>query len=93
MYVAEADDSQERLLKEKDAIIAMKDQEITDLKSKMDDMAEEFGEMLRVRHLLYPALLDVFLILVCRKLWRRCVKELKFPAIISKLLNYQLHND
>ena len=45
---AEADDSQDRLLKEKDAIIQMKDQEIGDLKAKMDDMAEEFGEMLRV---------------------------------------------
>ncbi len=27
----------------------MQDEEIAELKSKMDDMAEEFGEMLRVR--------------------------------------------
>ena len=30
-------------------IYKIKDQEIHDLKSKMDEMAEEFGEMLRVR--------------------------------------------
>jgi uncharacterized coiled-coil protein SlyX len=45
--IAEADLRQERVLKDKNAIIAMKDEEITDLKAKMDDMAEEFGEMLR----------------------------------------------
>jgi hypothetical protein len=28
----------------------MKDEEISELKAKMDDMAEEFGEMLRVRY-------------------------------------------
>jgi chromosome segregation ATPase len=37
----------DRLMKDKNKIIEMKDQEIADLKSKMDDMAEEFGEMLR----------------------------------------------
>lgn len=31
----------------------MQDQEIHDLKSKMDEMAEEFGEMLRVRPVVY----------------------------------------
>eukprot|EP00595_Chromulina_sp_UTEXLB2642_P000510 CAMPEP_0196761976 /NCGR_PEP_ID=MMETSP1095-20130614/1304_1 /TAXON_ID=96789 ORGANISM="Chromulina nebulosa, Strain UTEXLB2642" /NCGR_SAMPLE_ID=MMETSP1095 /ASSEMBLY_ACC=CAM_ASM_000446 /LENGTH=198 /DNA_ID=CAMNT_0042112149 /DNA_START=69 /DNA_END=662 /DNA_ORIENTATION=- len=45
--VADSERRQERLLKEKDSIIAMKDQEIADLKAKMDDMADEFGEMLR----------------------------------------------
>lgn len=45
--LAEADLRQERVLKEKNAIIRMKDEEIGELKSKMDDMAEEFGEMLR----------------------------------------------
>jgi uncharacterized protein YhaN len=45
--LAEADVRQERVMKDKNSIIAMKDQEIHDLKSKMDEMAEEFGEMLR----------------------------------------------
>ena len=45
--LADSDIRQERLLKDKNAIIQMKDDEITELKSKMDDMAEEFGEMLR----------------------------------------------
>eukprot|EP00605_Chrysophyceae_sp_TOSAG23-4_P001515 GSChrysophyteH1.ASY1.ANO1.1662.1 assembled CDS len=45
--LADADIRQERLLKDKNAIIQMKDEEITELKNKMDDMAEEFGEMLR----------------------------------------------
>mmetsp|Transcript_7049 Transcript_7049/g.7708 ORF Transcript_7049/g.7708 Transcript_7049/m.7708 type:complete len:194 (+) Transcript_7049:59-640(+) len=45
--LAEADVRQERVLKEKNAIIRMKDEEISELKAKMDDMAEEFGEMLR----------------------------------------------
>lgn len=45
--LAEADVRQERVLKDKNNIIEMKDQEIADLKSKMDEMAEEFGEMLR----------------------------------------------
>ncbi len=45
--LAESDVRQEKLLKEKTAIIQMKDQEISDLKARMDDMAEEFGEMLR----------------------------------------------
>lgn len=44
---SEADLRNERTLKEKQAIIQVKDEEIADLKSKMDDMAEEFGEMLR----------------------------------------------
>ena len=45
--LAEADVRQERVLKDKNHIIALKDQEIHDLKAKMDEMAEEFGEMLR----------------------------------------------
>eukprot|EP01033_Poteriospumella_lacustris_P000108 gene107-70_t len=45
--LAEADLRQERVLKEKNSIIKMKDDEIADLKAKMDDMAEEFGDMLR----------------------------------------------
>jgi hypothetical protein len=35
------------LLKDKNAVISMKDEEINDLKAKMEDMADEFGEMLR----------------------------------------------
>ena len=45
--LAEADIRQERVLKDKASIIQMKDDEIAELKAKMDDMAEEFGEMLR----------------------------------------------
>jgi chromosome segregation ATPase len=45
--LADADVRQERLLKDKNAVIQMKDEEIAELKNKMDDMAEEFGEMLR----------------------------------------------
>jgi len=45
--LSDADVRQERLLKDKNAIIQMKDDEIAELKNKMDDMAEEFGEMLR----------------------------------------------
>mmetsp|Transcript_33388 Transcript_33388/g.56052 ORF Transcript_33388/g.56052 Transcript_33388/m.56052 type:complete len:194 (+) Transcript_33388:42-623(+) len=45
--LAEADVRQARVMKDKNHIISLKDQEIHDLKSKMDEMAEEFGEMLR----------------------------------------------
>jgi myosin heavy subunit len=45
--LAEADIRHERIMKEKNAIIQHKDEEIAELKTKMDDMAEEFGEMLR----------------------------------------------
>lgn len=45
--LAEADVKHDKVLKEKNAIIQMKDEEISDLKTKMDDMSEEFGEMLR----------------------------------------------
>jgi hypothetical protein len=45
--LSDADIRQERMLKDKNAIIQMKEDEIAELKSKMDDMAEEFGEMLR----------------------------------------------
>eukprot|EP01035_Chromulina_nebulosa_P029829 gene29829-39572_t len=45
--LAESDVRQERVLKDKNSIIQMKDDEIAELKAKMDDMAEEFGEMLR----------------------------------------------
>ena len=46
--LAEADVKHEKVLKEKNAVIQLKDEEIAELKSKMDDMSEEFGEMLRV---------------------------------------------
>lgn len=45
--LSDADVRLERTLKEKNAIIEMKDKEIDELRAKMDDMAEEFGEMLR----------------------------------------------
>jgi hypothetical protein len=45
--LADADVRLERTLKEKNVIIDIKDKEIEELRSKMDDMAEEFGEMLR----------------------------------------------
>jgi chromosome segregation ATPase len=45
--LADSDMKHERVLKEKNAIIDMKDAEIGELKAKMDDMAEEFGEMLK----------------------------------------------
>jgi len=45
--LSESDTRQERILKDKNVIIQMKDDEIGELKTKMDDMAEEFGEMLR----------------------------------------------
>lgn len=45
--LSDSDTKTERILKEKNAIIQMKDAEIADLKAKMDVMAEEFGEMLR----------------------------------------------
>jgi chromosome segregation ATPase len=48
--LSDSDARQERILKDKNSIILMKDEEIAELKAKMDDMAEEFGEMLRVRH-------------------------------------------
>lgn len=76
---------QERVLKEKNAIIRMKDEEIAELKSKMDDMAEEFGEMLRVSiPILLPiryralTLNDFF-----RKLSRKCARESKCRAVDS----------
>lgn len=45
--LADSDVRMERVLKEKNTIIQMKDDEISELRSKMDEMAEEFGEMLR----------------------------------------------
>lgn len=45
--LSDADVRLDRTLKEKNAIIDMKDKEIEDLRIKMDDMADEFGEMLR----------------------------------------------
>jgi chromosome segregation ATPase len=47
--LSDSDSRQERILKDKNAIIAMKDEEIANLKQKMDDMADEFSEMLKVR--------------------------------------------
>lgn len=46
--LSDSDTRQERILKDKNAIIAMKDEEIANLKQKMDDMADEFSEMLKV---------------------------------------------
>ena len=46
--LSDSDTRQERILKDKNAIIAMKDDEIANLKQKMDDMADEFSEMLKV---------------------------------------------
>lgn len=46
--LADSDSKHERVLKDKIAIIAMKDEEILNLKQKMDDMADEFSEMLKV---------------------------------------------
>ncbi len=45
--LADSDVRVERILKDKNSIIQMKDAEIAELKSKMDDMADEFSEMLR----------------------------------------------
>jgi hypothetical protein len=45
--LAEADVKKERIIREKNAIIQMKDDEISDLKQKIDNMADEFGDMLR----------------------------------------------
>ena len=45
--IAESDIRQERIMKDKNEVIRMKDEEIARLNMKMDDMAEEFGEMLR----------------------------------------------
>jgi uncharacterized coiled-coil protein SlyX len=45
--LADSDVRMERVLKEKNTIIQLKDDEIAELRSKMDEMAEEFGEMLR----------------------------------------------
>ena len=39
----------EALLADKDSIINQKNKEIESLKSQMEDMAQEFGEMLKVR--------------------------------------------
>lgn len=110
--IAEADLRQERVLKEKNAIIQMKvkfyhqitqspqllsiyiniilyllkDDEIKELKDKMDQMAEEFGDMLRVIslyedfiHLLFNYFPSFY---SNRKPWRKCVKESKYQAII-----------
>jgi hypothetical protein len=62
----------------------MKDEEIAELKAKMDDMAEEFGEMLRVsspppNFHLSP---DLTKHSPQRKHWRKCAKESKYLAII-----------
>ena len=45
--LSDSDIRVERILKDKNSIIQMKDAEIAELKSKMDDMADEFSEMLR----------------------------------------------
>ena len=40
-------------------LISFQDQEIHDLKSKMDEMAEEFGEMLRVSAIFFHIVLEL----------------------------------
>lgn len=45
--LSEADVKKERIIKEKNAIIQMKDDEIAELKQRIDSMADEFGDMLR----------------------------------------------
>lgn len=45
--LAEADVRKERIIKEKNAILQIKDEEIAELKSKIDTMSDEFGDMLR----------------------------------------------
>ena len=45
------------------------DDEIAELKAKMDDMAEEFGEMLRVRTALYCSVLYCS-VLYCTYIYR-----------------------
>lgn len=62
--LADADARQERMMKDKNQIIQMKDDEISQLKAKMDDMAEEFGEMLRVGSLCYCSFHHVVHVLV-----------------------------
>ena len=67
------------------------DDEIAELKAKMDDMAEEFGEMLRVcvtlamDRFFFLLLLNrpIFYLPVCRKRWRKCVSVLKSRPIAS----------
>jgi recombinational DNA repair ATPase RecF len=44
---AESEMKYERTIKDKNHIIQLKDDEIAGLKTKMDEMAEEFGDMLR----------------------------------------------
>jgi molybdopterin converting factor small subunit len=61
--LSDSDSRQERILKDKNAIIAMKDEEIANLKQKMDDMADEFSEMLKVRHKCLVFVGDVFNVL------------------------------
>lgn len=39
----------ERTIKEKDAVIESKEDEIAQLRTKMEEMASEFGDMLQVR--------------------------------------------
>jgi predicted RNase H-like nuclease (RuvC/YqgF family) len=46
--ISNSDAIQERIIKEKDADIQKKNDEIHDLNTKMDDMAEEFSQMLKV---------------------------------------------
>mmetsp|Transcript_18570 Transcript_18570/g.19331 ORF Transcript_18570/g.19331 Transcript_18570/m.19331 type:complete len:193 (-) Transcript_18570:164-742(-) len=45
--LAEGNIRHEKIIKEKNAIIQLKDDEIAELKAKMDEMSDEFGEMLR----------------------------------------------
>ena len=42
------DARQEQIIRDKDAVIQQREDDIVDLKIKMDDMAEEFNQMLKV---------------------------------------------
>lgn len=100
--LSDSDSRQERILKDKNAIIAMKDEEIANLKQKMDDMADEFNEMLKVSvtstavtlglgctTTSSPAALLKYLTLIIlrRKLSRKCQSELKSRVGTSKCLS------
>lgn len=76
--LSEAASRQARVVKEKDAEIQMKNNEIMELKSKMDEMAEEFGEMLRVSVILKIAFYidsNQLIFYEYRKPWIKCESE------------------
>jgi hypothetical protein len=91
---AEGDLRHEKIIKEKNAIIQLKvaplllfsdplgrqDEEIGELKAKMDQMSDEFGEMLRVSPFCISSLPAWHSPTTRRKLWRRCARGLRSPA-------------